>query len=49
MGNAVLGSICVYLGDGDGAETRLPTIGEVTDDLYGVRGTAKIWVDPVRT
>lgn len=39
----------MYLGDGDGAETRLPTIGEVTDDLYGVRGTAKIWVNPVGT
>lgn len=36
MGNAVLGLICVYLGDGDGAETCLTTIGEVTDDLYGV-------------
>lgn len=27
---------CVYLGDRDGAETRLSTIGEVADDLYGV-------------
>lgn len=27
---------CAYLGDGDGAETRLPTVGEVADDLYGV-------------
>lgn len=32
----VLGPSGVYLGDGDGAETRLPTVGEVTDDLYGV-------------
>lgn len=49
MGNALLGLSCVYLGDGDGAETRLPTTGEVTGDLNGVRGTAKVWVYPVGT
>lgn len=27
---------CVYLGDSDGAEAGLPTVGEVADDLYGV-------------
>lgn len=39
----------IQLGDSDGAETCLPTVGEVADDLYGVRGTAEIWVDPVGT
>jgi len=45
----VLRLSCAYLGDSDGAETGLSTIGEVTDDLYGVRGTAEIWVNPVDT
>lgn len=36
LGNAALGLGCAYLGDSDRAETRLATVGEVTDDLYGV-------------
>lgn len=36
VGNAALGPHGVHLGDGDGAETRLPTVGEVTGDLDGV-------------
>lgn len=31
-----LGLSCAYLGDSDRAETRLATVGEVTDDLDGV-------------
>lgn len=35
VGNA-LGLSCAYLGDSDRADTGLATVGEVTDDLYGV-------------
>lgn len=36
MGTAALGLSCAYLGDSDRVETRLATVGEVTDDLDGV-------------